>query len=211
MDGDLETVVWATTSCAILITSCWDSENKAIGTPAFSLFSFEEVRARGETSHVNPLSMRNKAAILKNPTGISKRNVQDYRDSWFWNLSPLNSLEEKMEKWKRIPNSEQWQWGKKLPLQRDGLGQLPIHRMYTFAIAYSNPYMWNSAWNPISLRLKKTKNTEIKDKLNIPLKSFHRQHTTQLCRFMTACYVLLQSEKANRKESMHLCKLSKLS
>lgn len=53
---------------------------------------------------------------------------------------------------------------KKLRLQRDGLGQLPIHRVCAFAIACLNQYVSNSPWNTISPCLKKKmKNTQRED------------------------------------------------
>lgn len=96
---------------------------------------------------------------------------------------------------------------KKKLLQREGLGQLPIHGVCAFAIARLNQYVSNSAWNTISPCLKRRRKihrSKIKDKPNVPLKSFHIQHI-QYTAFQTAWQLVMCCSSRRKQTERKAC------
>lgn len=113
---------------------------------------------------LNPFIRAKQTDIWKNPKAVESLGLET---CLLWKVG---------EEWKKKKSILKTMTArKKKLLQREGLGQLPIHTVCAFAIARLNQYVSNSAWNTISPCLKKKmKNTEgrLKTSPMFPSKAF---------------------------------------
>ncbi len=105
---------------------------------------------------LNPCRKRKTNQHMEKPKAVDSPGLR------FWTCFPWKVGEER--KSKKCILKTMTARKKMLLLQREGLGQLPIHRVCAFAIARLNQYVSNSPWNTISPCLKKkTRNTQRED------------------------------------------------